>query len=198
MSTPYRTIVADPPWPMKWTGGATNRKNGRGERHNNGAAVNKKLPYPTMSVEQIALLPIGELAADDANLFMWTTDGFLLDGSARKVVYAWGFLNPRLLIWHKSGFGLGTFPRPQHETCLVASRGRSTWTTRSHGSVHRWKVVYEGGSRKHSAKPDGFYDLVQQASPGPYLELFARVQRLGWDTWGDEALEHIDIHTGLL
>jgi N6-adenosine-specific RNA methylase IME4 len=103
-------------------------------------------------------------------------------------VLAWGFKNPKILIWRESGFGLGTFPRPQHEVCLVASRGRSTWGIRNAGSVHDWKVVYEGGARKHSAKPDGFYDLVTQASPGPYLELFSRSARLGWDTYGDEAL----------
>ncbi len=192
----YRTIVADPPWEMRWTGGATNRKNGRGERHNNHAASNKRLPYPTLTRCEIAW-SIGKhvkrLAADDCNLFMWATDGFLLNGTAEWVVGEWGFTNPRILVWQKSGFGLGTFPRPQHEVCLVASRGRSTWTTRSEGSVHRWKLVYEGGARKHSAKPDGFYDLVEQASPGPYLELFARRQRLGWDTWGNEALEHVRV-----
>jgi N6-adenosine-specific RNA methylase IME4 len=53
----------------------------------------------------------------------------------------------------------------------------------------------ERRSNMHSAKPEAFYDLVESVSPGPYLELFARRQRLGWDTWGNEALEHVDLGT---
>ena len=186
----YRTIVADPPWPFRWTGGASTRVNGRGERHINHQA-GTGLDYPTMSVNEILALTVP--AAEDANLFLWTTEAFLMDGTARNVALTWGFLRPRLLIWRKSGFGLGTFPRPQHEACLVAVRGGETWQRRNIGSVQAWKLVYESGARKHSAKPDGFYDLVQSVSPGPYLELFARRQRLGWDTWGDEALQHVEL-----
>jgi N6-adenosine-specific RNA methylase IME4 len=44
----------------------------------------------------------------------------------------------------------------------------------------------------HSAKPEAFLDVVEQVSPGPYLELFSRRARLGWDTWGDEALHGME------
>ena len=56
--------------------------------------------------------------------------------------------------------------------------------------VGTWHVWPRGG---HSRKPEAFYDLVESVSPGPYLELFARRQRLGWDTWGNEALNHVQI-----
>jgi N6-adenosine-specific RNA methylase IME4 len=148
-----------------------------------------------MSIAEIAALDVP--AEDNAHLFLWTTDGFLLSGDAARVVEAWGFTRPRLLVWEKTGFGLGTFPRPQHEQCVVAIRGSLAFQRRDVGSVHRWKLVYGKGSnsavRKHSGKPDGFYDLVREVSPGPYLEMFARVQRLGWDTWGNEALQHVEI-----
>ena len=196
----YRTIVADPPWPMKWSGGASTRVNGRGERHGNARATVKALPYPVMSIDEIAALPIHGLAEPDAHLYLWITDGFLLDGVARRVVEAWGFTRPRLLVWHKTGFGLGTFPRPQHEVCIVAVRGSAPFRARNVGSVQTWPLVYEPAGlshgRKHSAKPPAFHDLVEQVSPGPYLELFARSQRLGWDTWGNEALEHVIMSRG--
>lgn len=188
----YRTIVADPPWPFKWTGGAATRVNGRGETH-----VNHKhkapLPYDTMTLDAIARLDVGALADVDAHLYLWIPDKLLIEGVADRIVRAWGFTPGRLLIWHKRGFGLGAFPRPQHEAILVCKRGKLPFRVNNVGSVQDWKLSYCGRSREHSRKPDGFLDLVESASPGPYLELFARRQRLGWDSWGDEALEHVEV-----
>ncbi len=188
----YRTIVADPPWPLRWGGGGAWRVNGRGERHHN-HRFKKSLGYPTMSVEQIAALPVASLADIDAHLFLWAPDRFILDGAAADVARAWGFEPRRLFVWEKSGYGLGTFPRPQHEAALVCRRGRPRFRVHNVGSVQRWKLVYEGGARKHSAKPEGFFDLIGRACNGPHLELFARTNRLGWDSWGDEALNHVNL-----
>jgi N6-adenosine-specific RNA methylase IME4 len=91
------------------------------------------------------------------------------------------------LVWAKTAFGLGTFPRPQHESLIVCKRGSLPFNLNNVGSVHTWKVMYERACRVHSRKPDGAIDLIEQASPGPYVELFARRHRLGWDTWGLEA-----------
>lgn len=194
-ATRYRTIVADPPWPIRWTGGAAWRTNGRGERHLN-HRFKKALDYPTMPVEQIAALQVSDLAEADAHLYLWAPDQYVLDGTAAAVARAWGFkARPRLLVWKKRGYGLGTFPRPQHELALVCKRGRLPFRVCDVGSVQEWKLVYEGGARKHSAKPEGFQDLVERASPGPYLELFARRQRLGWHTWGNEAFNHVAMET---
>ena len=189
----FRTLVADPPWPLKWSNG-TWRENGRGER-----SILKKrdIGYPTMSIEEICALGVGPLAEDDSHLYLWTPDRFLIDGDAGRVARAWGFDPLRLLVWKKSGFGLGTFPRPQHEAVLVCRRGSLALQVRDVGSVHDWKLRYQRSGatagRLHSGKPDGFLDLVERASPGPYLELFARRNRLGWSTWGNQALEHVEV-----
>ena len=190
----YQTIVADPPWPLGWRGGAIRRRNGRGEVRANRQASVRALPYPTMTIESISGLAVEKLAAANAHLYLWVPDYFAIRGVADVVARAWGFTPGRFLVWHKTVFGLGTFPRPQHELCLVAKRGRPSFGIRDRGSVHRWPSPSTPvGARQHSAKPDGFYDLVEAASPGPYLDLFARRQRLGWDTWGDEALCHVDL-----
>lgn len=192
----YRTVVADPPWPMKWQGGGATRVNGRGERHVNHTPW-RELPYPTLSIDEICALPVGALAGPDAHLFLWIPDEFLILGDGMRVLEAWGFPRGRLLIWKKRGFGFGRFPRPQHEAVIICRRGDLPFQIADAGSVHEWKLPYsrrrQTAGREHSRKPDGFLDLVERASPGPYLELFARRQRLGWDTWGDEALEHVDL-----
>ena len=189
----YRTIVADPPWPIVWTNGSW-RTNGRGER----SVLRKRdLGYPVMSIEDICALPVADLAMSDAHLYLWTTDRFLIDGAAARVVRAWGFDPLRLIIWEKNQIGLGTFPRPKHEPLIVCRRGVLAFQVKDAASVQQWPVRFERTGktvgRVHSGKPDGFLDLVERASPGPYLEMFARRQRLGWDTWGDEALNHVEI-----
>lgn len=183
----YRTIVADPPWPIVWKMGTT-RVNGRGVRYR----VSKRdLGYPTMEVDAIAALPVAEIAELDAHLYLWIPDQFLIAGAGARVCKAWGFTPGRLLVWRKRGFGLGTFPRPQHEALIVAKRGKLRFRVSDVGSVQDWKFAYEHGTRAHSRKPDGALDLIERASPGPYLELFARRQRLGWETWGNQALQHV-------
>ncbi len=194
----YRTIVADPPWPQPYRGAG-----GRGGviggvwRQRVYTSSKDGLGYPTLSVAKIAALAVGPLAEDDAHLYLWIPDRFLLAGDGGRVCEAWGFKPGRTLIWRKPNFGLGTFPRPQHETVIVAKRGSLPFRVNNVGSVHNWNQVYEEAgpvkAKKNSAKPDGFLDLVERASPGPYLELFARRQRLGWDTWGNEAFEHVDL-----
>jgi N6-adenosine-specific RNA methylase IME4 len=191
----YRVIAADPPWPLRWRPG-TIRKDGRGVSRRN---LKKRLGYETMSVEAIAALPVRDLAAVDAALFLWVPDEFLLEGDAARVARAWGFEPGRVILWWtKRGYGLGTFPRPQHEAVLVCTRGSIDFAVRNRGSVHEWKQPYENGARKHSAKPEGAYDLIEEATGGldhggPFLELFARRGRLGWDHWGDEALQTVEL-----
>lgn len=141
-----------------------------------------------MPVQEICDLPVGHLSARDAVLWLWVTDRFALEGAGAAVARAWGFEPIRFLVWQKTGIGMGNCPRAAHELCLVCSRGKSIFTRKDVGSVQTWKLVYENGARKHSAKPDGFFDLALTCSPGPYLEMFSRSARLGWDTWGDEAL----------
>lgn len=177
----YRTIVADPPWPFQWAAG----KGGRRRRET-------ELGYRTMSVSAIASLPIVNFAdPEGCHLFLWSTDELFREGEAVRVARAWGFepCGPSL-IWAKPNFGLGTFPRPQHEPLLVCRRGKITFNLNDVGSVQEWALIRSShnGARVHSAKPDGALDLIERASPGPYLELFARRARFGWSYWGDQSL----------
>lgn len=186
----YVTIAADPPWPIEWRGGSA-RRDGRGVVRYGGKVA---LPYKPMSIDDICALPVDRVAAADAHLYLWIPDRFLVEGVAARVARAWGFKPGRCIVWWaKRGYGLGTFPRPAHEALVVCKRGSLPFAVSNEGSVQEWKQPYERGARKHSAKPEGAYDLIERASPGPYLELFARRGRLGWDHWGDEALQTAEL-----
>lgn len=161
----YRTIVADPPW--RYRSGATK------------ADVREQ--YRTMTYAEIAMLPVVDLAdPDGAHLWLWTTNMFL--EPALSLVRGWDFTVMTVVTWCKPGPGVGHYFRNNTEHVLFATAGRpmvpeakplSTWFTWPRGA--------------HSQKPEHFYDLVEQVSPGPYVELFARRHRLGWDVWGNES-----------
>lgn len=175
----YRTIVADPPWDYS-EGFANNPKPG--------TKGWKPLPYPSMSVWQIAALPIADLAEKDCRLFLWTTNRYLRDSF--MVLDAWGFKYAQTLVWHKTGnpspFG-GSVAPIHAEYVLVGKKGSPATLSRIDSSV----IAANVGD--HSAKPEGFLDRFEAISPGPYLELFARRNRMGWDTWGNQSLEHVEL-----
>jgi N6-adenosine-specific RNA methylase IME4 len=179
VSRRYRTIVVDPPWPYKrkWGNPANNGFKG-------GDPI--PLPYEEMSLEEIAALPVEDLVhPDGAHLYLWTTNRFLHD--AFHVVDAWGFSYSQLGIWAKTPMGKGPggafaqnaefFLFCRHRLPITNVRQESVW--------FNWKRT-----GKHSKKPDGFTALIEEVSPGPYVELFSRAKqaRQGWDYWGDESL----------
>lgn len=133
-----------------------------------------------MTLDEIAALPIASLADDNAHLYLWTTNAFL--ERTYDVARAWGFRPSQLLTWAKAprGLGMGGAFTNTTEFVLFARRGSLKPLTRTDSSWWNWK------RGKHSAKPDAFFDVVEAVSPGPYLELFARRKRLGWDSWGNE------------
>jgi N6-adenosine-specific RNA methylase IME4 len=188
-ATGYATIVADPPWSYPEGFAAS-----VGGRWANGTSAmrRRRLPYPSMTVREISALPIASIAATDCRLFLWTTSRYL--GDAFAVLASWGFAYAQTLVWHKTGnptpFG-GSVAPIHAEFVLVATRGRPTRRAALHSSV--LAVDTNPAVLRHSQKPDAFLDYFEHVSPGPYLELFARRQRLGWDTWGHEALEHVAI-----
>lgn len=163
----YRTIVADPPWQMP-KAGATK--------------VDASKVYPTMSLENICALPVPTLAEDDAHLWLWAVNGLLED--AYKVVRAWGFSPLTVVTWCKPGPGVGHYLRNNTEHAILASRGAPMVPTTK--PLSTWYVWPRGA---HSAKPEAFLDLVETVSPGPYLELFARRNRFGWATAGNQCLD---------
>ena len=143
--------------------------------------------YPTMEVSAIAALPVGDLAADNAHLYMWVTNPILTeqrtDASPISVVRAWGFEPKTILTWVKPKWGMGFFYRGRTEHVIFAVRGTCPIAPEA-----RLPNLIEGPCGAHSQKPDSFLDMVEQVSPGPYLELFARRARFGWDYWGNESL----------
>jgi N6-adenosine-specific RNA methylase IME4 len=196
----YRTLVADPPWPMPETGetrrgptdsrGVYTAKSGRtvdGAWWGRHRGETIKLPYETMTVPEISALPVGDIAEQDAHLYVWTTNRFL--EATYEIVRNWGFRPAQLLTWCKPpmGVGFGGAFTTTTEFVLFARRGSLPHIRRQDSSWWCWSRPYENGHIAHSAKPEHFLDLVEQVSPGPYVELFARRHRLGWDVWGNES-----------
>lgn len=178
----YRTIVADPPWPIS-------PRIGRGGRRRRATEV----PYGFMAVQEIAALPVSDLADVEAHLYLWVTRRYFREGIAVQIARSWGFQPCGELIWGLRNPGMGGFLGNGHEPILLASRGRLPWPRNElPAGVCFWKQPYARG-KIHSAKPEAFFDLVERVSPPPRLELFARSQRLGWDSWGDEALCHVQL-----
>ena len=172
----YRTIVADPPWEYGKSRGFKWRK-GRpsGER-------GPMLAYSTMSVGEIADMPVSEIAAADAHLYVWTTQRYIWE--MREIIRSWGFEPSTILTWAKppTGFALGGAFGKASEFCVFAKRGHLEALSRTNRDWWEWS------RGEHSAKPEAFMDIVEQVSPGPYVELFSRRARLGWDVWGNESL----------
>ncbi len=182
----YRTICADPPWPMKDSGTRTHSDAGDWNTGRGTDGRNSRLSYPTMSIDEINALPVPDFAERSAHLYLWAVNAYLED--AYRVARAWGFKPSTLLTWCKPPMGLGfggTFVNTT-EFILFCRRGGLKATRRWPSTWHEAGRPYLGAGPTHSAKPDCFNDIVEQVSPGPYLELFARRQRLGWDSWGNE------------
>jgi len=178
----YRTICADPPWPIAVRMGAGGRR-----------ARATEVPYSFMSLDEIKALPVVDLADEHAHLYLWSTRRLFREGEAAAVARAWGFEPCGELIWGLRNPGMGGFLGNGHEPVLLASRGGLPWPENElPAGVKFWRQLYSIG-KVHSAKPEAFLDLVERVSPEPRLELFARRQRLGWDTYGLEALNHVDL-----
>ena len=172
---PYRTVVVDPPWHYERMGGDYAWRQGRPS----GKRI--KLAYPTMSVATIAALPVSKLAEPDAHLYLWATQRYLRDAYA--VAEIWGFEPSCTLVWCKrpTGWNIGGTYMSTVEFCLFCRRGSLPSKTRIPTQWFDWP------RSEHSAKPEAFIDMVEQVSPPPYVELFARRHRLGWDVWGDQS-----------
>jgi N6-adenosine-specific RNA methylase IME4 len=183
----YHTIVADPPWHV--TAGPLNGREGFIDAR---SAPTRALGYPSMTVDEIIALPVRTFAADEAHLYLWTINRYIRE--AFRVIEAWGFRYSTTLVWAKRpmGGGLGGAFGITTEFVLFCRRGHLRPLTKIHGTWFDWKRPYDHrGKPCHSAKPPAFIDMVEQVSPGPRLEMFARSNRLGWDTWGNECLTHI-------
>lgn len=179
----YATILADPPWQFQ------NRTGKMAPEHK------RLLRYPTMELKEIMELPVARLAAARSHLYLWVPNALLQEGL--KVMEAWGFTYKCNLVWYKvrkdggpDGRGVGFYFRNVTELVLFGVRGSMRTLQPGRTQVN----LLATRKREHSRKPDEIYDVIEDCSPGPYLELFARFRRSGWDQWGNEDVEQNSFH----
>jgi len=164
----YKTIVIDPPWPIK--------KVVRDCRPNQDV-----FDYPVMSVEEIRSMAIGDLAdGSGCHLYLWTTQKYLPD--AFDILKAWGFRYVFTMTWHKNG-GFQPFGLPQYnsEFVLFGKLGNLDFE-----DTKQFSTCFNGDRREHSRKPEAFYDLVARVSPSPRIDCFSREERKGFQQHGNE------------
>ena len=170
----YGVILADPPWNWK-------------ARSKKGEGKSAKNHYDVMESDDLRRLPVGDHASADCVLFVWVLNSMLPDGL--RLVGDWGFTFKTVgFVWVKENrgsdslvTGLGYHTRQNAELCLLATKGKPKRAARD---VHQ---VVMAPRREHSRKPDEIYQRIERLYPGPYLEIFSRTSRDGWDAWGNEA-----------
>ena len=163
----YAVIYADPPW-----------------RYEHAESESRAIEnhYPTMSLDEIKALPVGDIAFDDCILFMWATSPKLHE--SMQVLDAWGFSYRTCAVWDKQKIGMGYYFRQQHELLLVAVKGAPP--TPRPGD--RPSSVFSYERSQHSAKPHEVYEIIEAMYPElPKLEMFCRSPRDGWGVWGNQA-----------
>ena len=171
----FGTILADPPWRF-------NNRTGRI------APEYRRLPrYSSMPLQEISALPVGQLARAKSHLYLWVPNALIQQGLA--VMENWGFEYKTNIVWFKTrkdggpdGRGVGFYFRNVTELVLFGVRG----SARTLEPGRRQVNIMTSRKREHSRKPDELYDIIEQCSAGPYLELFARHTRSGWVQWGNE------------
>ncbi len=171
----YGTVLIDPPWRFSNRTGKVAPEHRRLRR------------YQTMSTDELAALPIGELAAQKSHLYLWTPNALLPE--AIRLINEWGFEYKTNIIWYKvrkdggpDRRGVGFYYRNVTEMILLGVKGR----LRTLAPARSQENMIIQRKREHSKKPIEQYDLIQRCSPGPFLEVFARHTVPNWDVWGDE------------
>ncbi len=175
----YKTILADPPWQFQ-------------NRTGKVAPEHKRLSrYSTLALQEIKEIPVSLVSAEQSHLYLWVPNALLKEGL--EVLNAWGFEYKTNIIWHKirqdggpDGRGVGFYFRNTTEIILFGIRGKLRTLSPGRSQVN----IIKTRKREHSRKPDELYELIEKCSPGPYLELFARGQRKGWEQWGNEVEDY--------
>jgi N6-adenosine-specific RNA methylase IME4 len=178
----YGTIISDIPWP-EFGGGKIKRG---ADRH-----------YPLMKLPEICALgpEVMKISLPDSHHWMWVTNNYLM--KARDVIDAWGLTYITTITWRKLGrMGLGQYARGTTEHVLLCRRGCPPYRTLPDGKRAQITTDFEVDGAwfdsvrpdgVHSRKPPNVHEFAEKISPGPYLEMFARTARPGWDSWGNEA-----------
>lgn len=172
----YGTIYADPPWRF------TNRTGKMAPEH-------KRLHrYPTMSFAEIGELPVARIAKPQSHLYLWVPNALVAEGL--EVMRRWGFTYKSNIVWYKirkdggpDRRGVGFYFRNVTEMCLFGTRGTNI-RTRKRGRTQPNIVLSQ--KTMHSRKPTEMYEIIEECSYGPYIELFSRTEREGWTMWGNQ------------
>lgn len=165
---PFDIVIADPPW--RFTSNSAAKPGRNAFRH-----------YPCMTFDQIAAMPVRDIAAPSALLLLWITVPF--EHRAHEVIEAWGFRPKSRLVWVKDRIGTGYWARNQHEPLIVATRGRFPCPR---PALFPTSII-PGDQREHSRKPEWVQEQIDQRLPDlRKLELFARRPRAGWTVWGNQ------------
>jgi len=170
--TKYKTILADPPW-MERGGGKIKRG---ADRH-----------YNLMKTDDIIELmkkELNEKVDDNAHLYLWVTNNFFKDGF--RVIKELGFRYITCITWMKDRVGLGEYYRGITEHCLFAVKGKLPYKHDKAGKRLQGVTGFLEERKKHSQKPKKMYDMIEKVSYPPFLELFARTKRKGWDVFGNQ------------
>lgn len=177
----FRTVLADPPWRFMNRTGKVAPEHRRLSR------------YDTMTTAEVAALPVADVVADSAHLYLWIPNALISDGL--RVMESWGFQYKSNIVWAKrrkdggpDGRGVGFYFRNVTELILFGVRGKMRTLQPGRRQVN----MIETRKREHSRKPDEQYNIIEACSPEPYLELFARYSRPGWMSWGLEADEAVE------
>ena len=172
----FHTVLADPPWRFQNRTGKVAPEHRRLSR------------YETLPLDEIAALPVAELAEEPAHLYLWVPNALFAEGLA--VMAAWGFRYKATLVWHKvrkdggsDGRGVGFYFRNVSESVLFGVRGRGARTL---AAGRRQTNLIASRKREHSRKPDELYPIIEACSRPPFLELFARAPRRAWSSWGEQ------------
>lgn len=172
-------VLADPPWQFQ-------------NRTGKVAPEHKRLArYVTLTLDEIKAIPVSSAVATSSHLYLWVPNALLAEGM--QVMEAWGFKYKTNIVWHKirkdggpDGRGVGFYFRNTTELLLFGIRGNLRTLNKGRTQVN----IIKTRKREHSRKPDEQYEIVESCSPGPFLEMFARIgqqERKGWSTWGNEA-----------
>jgi N6-adenosine-specific RNA methylase IME4 len=172
----FGTILIDPPWRFANRTGKIAPEHQRLRR------------YETMSFEEIAALPVGDLALPKSHLYLWCPNALILE--ALQIMKSWGFTYKTNIVWYKvrkdggpDGRGVGFYFRNVTELVLFGVKGKLRTLKPGRTQVN----IMSTRKQEHSWKPEELYPIIEACSPGPFLELFARQQRAGWTCWGDQA-----------
>lgn len=184
----YNIIYADPPWSYY------NDMTVHPDENRSGKGLMKKVPYPVMSSDDIASLPVKNISADDSILFVWTTD-YHLERCVNKIIPAWGFEYKTMgFVWQKlnksgnpvSFMGAYTL-KSGVELCLLATKGKNAPKLVKKRNI---KSLIRSARLHHSKKPDEIRErIVELCGDIPRIELFARDSFEGWDAWGNQLSE---------